>query len=83
MQRSYYAVLPASVRYDEGLNASEKLFYAELALLRDGSGCVQMSSREIAEAVGASERTVRAWIADLRKSGHLVKEGCRLLLKSF
>ncbi len=30
---NFYAILPATVRYDERLNAIQKLFYAEISAL--------------------------------------------------
>ena len=35
---SYYAVIPASVRYDERLKANEKLLYGELTALSQKDG---------------------------------------------
>lgn len=34
----FYAILPASVRYDNRLKAAEKIFYAEITALSDQSG---------------------------------------------
>ena len=32
---SFYAVIPSTVRYDERLSSSEKLFYAEITAIND------------------------------------------------
>ena len=33
MDKSYYAIIPANVRYDNSLNANAKLLYGEIMVL--------------------------------------------------
>lgn len=68
---SYYAVIPASVRYDERLSAAEKLLYGELTALANQKGYCYPSNQFLAELYGAKERTVQQWIANLAKCGYI------------
>jgi len=68
---SYYAILPASVRYDENLSSSEKLFFAELTALAEKEGFCWASNKYFAELYNVSRSTVSGWVASLREKGHI------------
>ena len=55
---SYYAVIPASVRYDERLKANEKLLYGELTALSRKDGFAFASNGYFAKLYGVSKETV-------------------------
>src|SRR5690625_3137018 len=69
---SYYAILPASVRYDQNLSSSEKLFFAELTALAEKEGYCWASNKYFAELYSVSRSTVSGWVTSLRENGHIV-----------
>ena len=62
---SYYAVLPAKVRYDEQLRPNAKLLYAEITALANDKGYCFASNAYLAELFGISLRTAQQLIAQL------------------
>jgi hypothetical protein len=71
INRSYYAVIPASVRYDEKLSANAKLLYAEITALSNEKGYCWASSNYFAELYKVSDRSVRSWIKQLNESQYI------------
>lgn len=61
----YFAILPASVRYDNRLSASEKLMFSEITALAGRDGYAYAKNKYFAELYGVDERTIRRWIARL------------------
>jgi len=68
---SYYAVIPAEVRYDKDLNANAKLLYGELTSLSNKTGYCWAKNEYFAELYGLSERTVSRMIAQLEAKGYI------------
>ena len=58
----FYAILPASVRYDNRLKAAEKILYCEITALSDVNGYCHAGNEYFAGLYGVDERTVRRWI---------------------
>ena len=69
---SFYAVLPASVRYDEKLSSSEKLFYAEITAMSESEGYCWASNSYFAKIFGVSTSTISSWGIGLRDKGHIL-----------
>ena len=69
---AYWAVLPASVRYDEKLPASAKLLFAEISSLAEATGFCFASNEYFAGLYAMSERTVQRHIKALESGGHIV-----------
>lgn len=65
MKPGYFAILPASVRYDNRLSASEKLMFSEITALAGRDGYAYAKNKYFAELYGVDERTIRRWIAKL------------------
>lgn len=65
MNPGYFAILPASVRYDNRLSASEKLMFSEITALAGKDGYAYAKNKYFAELYGVDERTIRRWIAKL------------------
>lgn len=76
---NYFAVIPASVRYDKSLSANAKLFYGEITALANKNGCCWASNKYFAELYDISERQVTRIISELKKNGYieveLIKKG--------
>lgn len=68
---SYYAVIPADVRYDEHLPANAKLLYGEIAALAGATGYCYASNAFFASVYKMSERTISALIGKLQEQKYI------------
>jgi hypothetical protein len=73
---SYYAVIPASVRYDKGLTANAKLLYGEITALCGKEGYCWAGNQYFADLYSTTPRTARRWIEEL-ETGGFIKVGYR------
>lgn len=69
MNPSFYAIIPASVRYNQNLIPNSKLLYGEITALADPCGDCYESISEFASLYGVSENTIKNWINNLEKAG--------------
>ena len=67
----YYAVIPASVRYNKNLKPAEKLLYGEISALCNKEGYCFAKNRYFAELYSVSQSSVSRWISNLTKLGFL------------
>ncbi|MBS5952544.1 MAG: helix-turn-helix domain-containing protein [Paraclostridium bifermentans] len=74
MNKSYYAIIPANVRYDKDLKANAKLLYGEITALCNEKGYCWASNSYFAELYKVSNETVSRWISQLLKKGYLNSE---------
>lgn len=82
-QPNYYSVIPASVRYNEELSSSAKLFYGEISALASKRGYCWATNSYFANMFKVSERSISEWISLLVKQGHIIvgsDNGVRTLL---
>lgn len=68
---SYYSIIPATVRYDQNLSASEKLIYSEISALVNMYGHCFASNQYFSDLYGVSKVTVSRWISALAEQGHV------------
>ena len=73
-QISYYSVIPATVRYDNRLKASEKLMYGEITSLTNKFGYSFASNKYFARLYDVTTHTVSQWIAHLEKLEYIDTE---------
>lgn len=73
-QVSYYSIIPATVRYDTKLKASEKLIYGEITSLANRMGYCFAQNRYFANLYKVSPHTVSQWISHLEKQGYIHTE---------
>ena len=64
---SYYAIIPAFVRYSKELKANEKLLYGEITCLSNKTWECFASNAYFANLYGVSDRQVREWIRRLHE----------------
>ncbi len=70
-QISYYAVIPATVRYDKKLKSSEKLLYGEVTALANKYGFCYAKNKYFAELYNVSNETISRWLSNLQKQGYI------------
>lgn len=85
---TYYAVIPANVRYDKRLKANEKLLYGEITALCSKEGKCWASNSYFAELYSVSTVSISQWIKNLIECGYLereivYREGTKEILKRY
>ena len=73
-QPSYFAVIPASVRYDKDLKANEKLLYGEITTLCNSNGICFVSNKYFADLYCVTSQAVSKWILHLQELGYITVE---------
>ena len=68
---SFYAILPAYVRYEKRLKPAERLLFAEISALTNKFGYCTASNGYFAELYGIEKATVSRWISHLSELGFL------------
>ncbi len=74
---AYYAILPASVRYDDALPASAKLLYAEVTALARTEGYCWAANDYFAKLYGVKADTISRLLGQLEERGYLRREVLR------
>lgn len=72
-QRSYYAIIPANVRYDKDLAPNAKLLYGEITALCNEKGYCWASNQYFAELYGVSILSIKRWVNSLVTKGYVYK----------
>ena len=65
----YWAVIPATVRYDPALPPNAKLLYGEITALSNAKGYCYAQNRYFSALFGLSDRSVCRLLAALAKGG--------------
>lgn len=71
---SYYAVIPATVLFNEKLKPNEKLLYAVITSLANKEGYCFASNKYLAEKLKVDPKTISNWITNLRKQNYIYVE---------
>ena len=71
LKKSYYAIIPATVRYDKELTANAKLLYGELTALSEKEGYCWASNNYFAELYEVTPQAISKWINQLAKKGYI------------
>ncbi|MBN9219564.1 MAG: helix-turn-helix domain-containing protein [Mesorhizobium sp.] len=74
---SYYAVIPATVRYAD-IAPNAKLLYGEISALSDKFGYCFATNAHFATLYKVQDTTVSAWVKALADSGYIAIEHVRL-----
>lgn len=70
-QTSYYAIIPATVRYDDRLKPAEKLMYGEITSLTNRFGYCFANNSYFAKLYKVTIHTVSQWVSNLVKLGYI------------
>jgi hypothetical protein len=71
MEKSYYAIIPASVRYDKRLCPNAKLLYGEITALCNEKGYCWATNAYFSGLYEVSNRSIVNWINELEQAGHI------------
>ena len=70
-QVAYYAIIPATIRYDERLKYAERLLYGEITALIGKGGYCFASNSYFANLYNVIPGTISRWISHLSKLGYI------------
>lgn len=73
-KKSYFAIIPADVRYCENLPANAKLLYGEITALCNERGYCWASNKYFAELYKKSSKTISLWVKALADNGFVEYE---------
>jgi len=71
-QSSYYAVIPAFVRYCKDVPDGAKLLYGEITALCNAQGYCWASNKYFSDLYGKSSDTISRWISQLAQAGFIL-----------
>lgn len=73
-QPAYYAIIPASVRYDRRLPSKAALLYGEITALCNKEGRCWASDDYFCRLYDVSRKTVQRWLVSLELCGYIKRE---------
>lgn len=86
--RSYYAIIPAVVRYDKKIQPNAKLLYGEITALSNEKGYCWASDNYFKNLYGVSKTTIQNWLKSLEENNYIkrdvvYKEGSKEILNRY
>ena len=73
-RKSYYAVIPAAVRYDNRIIPHAKLLYGEITALCNEKGYCWATNDYFSNLYSVSKRTISSWIKSLCDAGYITSD---------
>jgi len=88
VHKSYYAIIPANIRYDSSITPNAKLLYGEITALCNEKGYCWANNEYFASLYGVSKVSISKWIRQLVKKGYIdsvleYKEGTKEILNRY
>lgn len=74
IQPNFYSIIPADLRYDSRLKATEKLFFSEISALTNVLGYCYAGNKYFSKLYNCDVRTISRWIQSLEKYGYIKVE---------
>lgn len=74
MNKSYYAVIPAEVRYDTELQANAKLLYGEITALANEKGYCWAGNDYFSNLYNVDKTTISRWVSKLAEKEYVSVE---------
>lgn len=74
MQKNYYAIIPANVRYDQDLTPNAKLLYGEITALCNERGYCWASNSYFSDLYNVSKVSISKWVNALISKGYISSE---------
>lgn len=71
MNKSYYAVIPANIRYDKRLITGAKLLYGEITTVCDDKGYCNISNCDFSKILGKTITSINRYLKQLNKCGYI------------
>lgn len=71
---AYWAIIPASVRYDKSIDANCKMLFLEISALTNETGYCWASNQFFADFFEVDIRTIQRWMVQLSKAKHIFIE---------
>lgn len=71
---SFYAVIPANIRYDKRLTPNAKLLYGEITALCNDKGYCWASNNYFAELYDVTPQAISKWVNSLSDNGYIKLE---------
>jgi hypothetical protein len=73
-KKSYYAIIPAKVRYDKSLTMGARMLYGELTALSNEMGFCYASNNYFSELYEVTPQAISKWIKALAERGYIKLE---------
>lgn len=71
MNKNYYAIIPANVRYDKDLSPNAKLLYGEMTALSNEKGYCWATNSYFANLYNVKNETISRLVSQLIKKGYI------------
>lgn len=71
---NFYSIIPADLRYDNRLKATEKIFFSEISALTNVYGYCYAGNKYFSKLYDCDVRTITRWLSNLEKLGYIKVE---------
>lgn len=68
---NFYSIIPADLRYDDRLKATEKIFFSEISALTNVYGYCYAGNKYFSRLYNCDVRTITRWVGNLEKLGYI------------